>query len=195
MPNDFPCWQTVYAHFRNWNQRGVWETALDQLNQIHRKKKGRTATPSYGIIDSQSVKTQYPSHDRGFDGNKKVKGRKRHGVVDILGNVVTIVVHSATQSDTIAGCQVLAKASQKHKTIKAFSGDQGYQGTAIEFVKKELGLSLTISVKKEGGFTVLPKRWIVERTFAWLGHFRRLAKDFEILTSTAENVIRLAMLK
>ena len=124
-----------------------------------------------------------------------MKGRKRQGVVDILGNLVTIVVHSATQSDTIAGCQVLAKASHQHKTIKAFSGDQGYQGTAVAFVKKELRLSLTISVKKEGGFTVLPKRWIVERTFAWLGNFRRLAKDFEILTSMAENVIRLAMLK
>src|SRR5512143_3963208 len=159
------------------------------------KRKGRTETPSYGLIDSQSVKTQYASHDRGFEGNKKVKGRKRHGVVDILGNLVMIVVHSATQSDTVAGCQVLAKASQKHKTIKAFSGDQGYQGTAVEFVKQELGLSLLISVKKAGGFTVLPKRWIVERTFAGLGHFRRLAKDFEILTSTAENVIRLAMLK
>ena len=124
-----------------------------------------------------------------------MKGRKRHSVVDILGNLVTIVVHSATQSDTVAGCQVLAKASHKHTTIKAFSGDPGYQGTAVEFVKKELGLSLIISAKKAGGFTVLPKRWVVERTFAWLGHFRRLAKDFEILTSTAENVIRLAMLK
>src|SRR5512135_1814314 len=133
------------------------------------KKKGRTETPSYGIIDSQSVKTQYASRGRGFDGNKKVKGRKRHGVVDILGNLVMIVVHSATQSDTVAGCQVLAKASHKHKTIKAFSGDQGYPGTAVEFVKKELGLSLIISVKKEGGFTLLQKRWMVERTFAWLG--------------------------
>ena len=159
------------------------------------KNKGRTETPSYGIIHSQSVKTQYASHDRGFDGHKKVKGRKRHGVVDILGHLVAIVVHSATQSDTVAGCQVLAKASHKHKTINAFSGDQGYPGTAVKFGQKELGLSLTISVKKAGGFPVLPKPWVVERTFAWLGHFRRLAKDFEILTSTAENGIRLAMLQ
>ena len=159
------------------------------------KKKSCAESPSYGIIDTHSVKTQYASHDRGFDGHKKVNGRKRHGVVDILGNVVTIVVYSATRSDTLAGCHVLAKASQKYKTIKGFSGDQGYQGTAVEFVKNELGLSLTISAKKEGGFTVLPKRWIVERTFGWLGHFRRLSKDFEVLTSTAENVIRLAMLK
>jgi len=124
-----------------------------------------------------------------------VKGSKRHGVVDILGNLLTVVVHAANQSDTTAGCHVLAKASHKHKTIKAFSGDQGYQGTAVEFVKNELGLTLTISSKKKAGFPVLPKRWIVERTFAWLGNFRRLAKDFEILTSTAESVIRIAMLK
>ena len=116
-------------------------------------------------------------------------------MVDILGNLLAVVVHAANASDTLSGCPVLAKASQKHKTIKAFSGDQGYQGTAVEFVNKALGLTLTISAKKEGGFTVLPKRWIVERSFAWLGHFRRLAKDFEILTSTAENVIRIAMLK
>src|SRR5512143_1590540 len=102
------------------------------------KKKGRTESPRYAIIDSPSGKTHYASDDRGFDGHKKVKGHKRHGVVDILGNLVTIVVHSATQSDTIAGCPVLAKASQKHKTIKTFAGDQGYQGTAVEFVKKEL---------------------------------------------------------
>src|SRR5512143_2158002 len=89
------------------------------------KKKGRTESPSYAIIDSESVKTQYASDDRGFDGHKKVKGRKRHGVVDILGNLLTIGVHSANQSDMIAGCHVLAKASQKHKTIKVFSGDQG----------------------------------------------------------------------
>ena len=80
-------------------------------------------------------------------------------MVDILGNLVAIVVHSATQSDTVAGCQVLAKASHKHKTIKAFSGDQGYQGTAVEFVKKELGLSLAISAKKAGGFAVLPRAY------------------------------------
>ena len=168
---------------------------IRRIEPIASKRKGRTESPSYGIIDSQSVKTQYASHDRGFDGHKQVKGRKRHGVVDSGGNLLTIVVHSANQSDPVAGCRVLAKASQKHKPIKAFSGDQGYQGSAVECVKNELGLSVAISAKKEGGFTVLPKRWIVERTFAWLGHCRRLSKDFEILPSTAENVIRLAMLK
>ena len=116
-------------------------------------------------------------------------------MVDILGNLLTVIVHAANESDTTSGCSVLAKASQKHKTIKAFSGDQGYRGTAEEFVSNELKLTLQISSRTEAGFVVLPKRWMVERTFAWLGNFRRLAKDFEILTSTAENMIRIAMLK
>src|SRR5512134_3081230 len=94
------------------------------------EKKDRTASPSYGIIDSQSVKTQYPSEARGIDGHKKVKGHKRHIVVDILGNLLAVVVHAAHESDTTAGCPVLAKASQKHTTLEAFWGDQGYHGTA-----------------------------------------------------------------
>ena len=159
------------------------------------EKKDRTESPSYGIIDSQSVKIQYASEAKGIDGNKKVKGHKRHLVVDILGNLLAGRVHAAHESDTTSGCFVLARASQKHKPIKAFSGDQGYRGTAEEFVNHELKLTLQISSKTEAGFVVLPKRWIVESTGAWLGHFRRLAKDFEILTSTAENMIRLAMLK
>lgn len=105
------------------------------------------------------------------------------------------MVHAANESDTTSVCPVLAKASQKHKTIKAFSGDQGYYGTAEEFASNELKLTLHISSSTEAGFVVLPKRWIVERTFAWLGNYRRLAKDFEILTSPAENMIRIAMLK
>ena len=116
-------------------------------------------------------------------------------MVDILGNLLAVVVHAAPESDTKAGCPVLAKVSQKHQTIEAFSGDQGYRGTAEEFVSNELKLTLHISSRTEAGFLVLPKRWIVERTFAWLGNFRRLAKDFEILTLTAENMIRIAMLK
>src|SRR5512146_1476202 len=105
------------------------------------------------------------------------------------------MVHAANESDPKIGCNILAKASQKHNIIKAFSGDQGYPGTAKEFVSNELKLTLHISSKTEAGFVVLPKCWLVERTLAWLGNFRRLAKDFEILTSTAENIIRIAMLK
>jgi putative transposase len=124
-----------------------------------------------------------------------VKGHKRHVVVDILGNLLHVEVHAANLSDTVRGCEVLRRAGEKHPSIEAFSGDAGYRGTAVCFVSEVLGLTLHISEKIVDGFAVLPKRWVVERTFAWLGHFRRLSKDFERLTATAENLIRIAMLK
>lgn len=151
--------------------------------------------PSYGLIDSQSVKTQYASAERGIDGHKKVKGRKRHIVVDTLGNLLHVQGHAANQADTVAGCEVLARTAQKYPSLAAFCGDQGYRGTAVTFVHEQLALVLHLVSRLGDGFVVQPKRWIVERTFAWLGHFRRLAKDVEILTGTAENMIRIAMLK
>jgi putative transposase len=159
------------------------------------KKKGRAARPSYAIIDSQSVKTQYASEDRGFDGGKWVKGHKRHIVVDTLGQLLHVEVHAANLSDTVRGCEVLRRAAEKHPGIEAFSGDGGYRGTAVRYVDEQLGLVLHIAERIVDGFAVLPKRWIVERTFAWLGAFRRLGKDYEILTATAENMVRIAMLK
>ena len=195
MPNDFPPWQTVYDHFSRWNKRGVWETTLDKLNQLRRKKVGKTAKPSYAIIDAQSVKTQYASEARGIDGGKKVKGHKRHILVDTLGHLLHVNVHAANHSDTKAAQSVLARGAEKFPSLKAFSGDAGYSGTAVAFVEQTLGLQLHISKRIKDGWAVLPKRWIVERTFAWLNNFRRLSKDFEILTGTAENMARIAMIK
>ncbi len=195
LPKDYPPWKTVYDHYRRWNQRGIWERALDELARTYREKNGKAPTPSYAIIDSQSVKTVSSSEARGVDGNKKIKGRKRHIVVDTLGNPIAVSVHAANAADTKAGCDVLKSAAQKCPSIEAFSGDEGYRGTAVQFVKNTLGLDLHISKKIKDTFAVLPIRWIVERTFAWLGNFRRLSKDYEILTSTAENMIRIAMLR
>ena len=194
-PNDFPPWQTVYDHFSRWNKRGVWEKCLDRLTIFCRQKAGRCAVPSYGIIDTQSVKTQYASEERGIDGGKKVKGHKRHIVVDILGNLLHVKVHAANVSDTKSACKVLEGVIDKYPSLKAFSGDAGYRSTAVDFVVNELGRVLHISEKIEGKWAVLPKRWVVERTFSWLGNFRRLSKDFEILPGTAENMIRIAMMK
>ena len=115
-----------------------------------------------------------------------------------MGNLLHVKVHAANISDTVAAGPVLKDTIKIYPTIKAFSGDLGYRGTAETFVSEELKLTLHISEKpvtEPGQFKVIPKRWIVERTFAWLGHFRRLAKDFEILITTAENMIRIAMLK
>ncbi len=124
-----------------------------------------------------------------------MKGRKRHIVVDTLGNLLHVTVHAANIHDTKAASSILERVAEKYPSIKAFSADAGYRGTAFEFVESNLGLGLHISTKIKDTFAVLPKRWIVERTFAWLGHFRRLAKDVEILTATAENICRIAMLK
>ncbi len=115
--------------------------------------------------------------------------------MDTLGNLLHVAVHAANHSDTKAGCAVLERTAEKYPGIEAFSGDAGYRGTAVTFVEDALDLIMHISMKITDEFAVLPKRWIVERTFAWLGQFRRLAKDFEILTATAENIIRIAMLK
>ena len=125
---------------------------------------------------------------------KKVKGRKRHIAVDILGNLLQIKVHAANIHDTVAGCDVFAKTLQKYPSIKSFSGDAGYRGTSVEYVRDILGKMIDISIKIKDEFAILPKRWIVERTFAWINNFRRASKDFEILTSTAENIARLAMI-
>ena len=195
LPKEFPPWQTVYDHYSNWNRRKVWEAALDELNALHRKENGKAMTPSYGIIDSQSVKTVSSSEGRGIDGGKKIKGRKRHIVVDTLGHLIHVMIHAANVHDSKAGCDVLAGARDKCPTLEAFSGDAGYRGTAVDFVEKTLGLKLHISKKIKDTFAVLPMRWVVERTFAWLGNYRRLSKDYEILTLTAENMVRIAMLR
>ena len=195
LPKDFPPWQTVYDHYIYWNHHGVWEAVVDELNSLYRKKDAKEAAPSYAIVDSQSVKTVSFSEERGFDGGKKIKGRKRHIVVDTLGNLIQVVVHAANIHDTKSAAGVLESAATKHESIKAFSGDEGYRGTAVEFVEKTLGLKLHISKKIKDVFAVLPKRWIVERTFAWLGNFRRTSKDYERLISSAENMVRIAMLR
>ncbi|EAR22206.1 IS5 family transposase [Nitrococcus mobilis] len=113
LPKEFPPWQTVYDHYSNWNRRRVWAAALDALNALHRKKNGKTPTPSYAIIDSQSVKTVSASKARGIDGSKKIKGRKRHLVVDTLGHLIQVIIHAANVDDTAGGCAVLRAARDK----------------------------------------------------------------------------------
>jgi putative transposase len=161
------------------------------VNTDRRKKK---RSPSYAIIDSQSVKTIYASEERGIDGGKKIKGRKRHIMVDTLGNLLHICVHKANEHDTKAGVRVCNRVVEKHRSITTISGDSGYRGTCANWVADSLKLNMHISKKIKDTFFVLPVRWIVERTFAWLGGFRRLAKDVEILTATSENIIRIAMI-
>ncbi len=195
LPKDFAPWSTVFDYFSEWKRFGIWEKVNQKLIEIHREKVGKKKDPSYGIIDSQSSKTTLTLDGCGYDGGKKVKGRKRHIVVDTLGNLLAIVVHAANIHDTKSAHLVLSKTYEKYSTIKAFSGDAGYRKTAVEFVKEELGLEMHISEKIKDTFAVLPIRWIVERTFAWIGNYRRLAKDFERLSTTVEAFVTIAMIR
>ena len=159
-----------------------------------RLKEGRDPTPSYGLIDPQSVKTIYASEGRGYDGNKKVKGRKRHIVSGTMGNLLAVKVHAANISDTTAGIGPAVQAYEKYPTIKKFCGDKGYRGTFVIDVFWGFALDVDISERVTPKFEVLPKRWVIERTFAWLNNYRRLSKDYEIAVESAEAMIVIASL-
>jgi len=157
-----------------------------------RIKAGRTANPSYSLIGSQSAKTVYASDERGIDGGKLVKGRKRHIVTDTMGNLLKVKVHAANIHDTKAGGEVFAGALDKYPTIKGCCADEGYRKTFEEFVKS-LGKTVKISEKiKPKGWAVLPQRWVVERTFGWMSYSRRLSKDYEISTASEENMVMIS---
>jgi len=192
--NDFLNWKTVYDHFRRLKQRDIWNIILHTLRKTSRLKAGKRADPSYAIIDAQSVKTIHRGKDRGFDGGKKIKGRKRHVSVDTMGNLLYIKVHSAAMSDTIAGRDITYQTFKNHSSVRAFCADQGYRKTTKNFVQNILKMRIDITAKpsKSKGFNVIPKRWAVERFFAWLGNYRRLSKDYEILAISAEQMVIIA---
>lgn len=128
-------------------------------------------------------------------GEKKVKGRKRHIVTDIEGHLLHVKVHAANIHDTKSAPDVLDRAYEKFPSIKGFSADEGYRGTTVDHVEKEMGLIMEVSKKIKDEWAILAKRWVVERTFSWINNARRMAKDFEISTCSAENFIRIAMIQ
>lgn len=153
---------------------------------------GKEATPNYAIIDSQSVKTTSKSEQRGFDGGKKVKGRKRHILVDTIGNLLGVVVHAGNIHDTKAGILVVNKVMKIYPSIQAISADAGYRKTFEKDVLDNYDIPVDISTKINGEWKIIPKRWIVERNFAWMNNFRRLTKDFEITVKSAESFVKIA---
>lgn len=172
---------------------------MDTLHSLVRKMVGREESPSMGIIDSRSVKTSHHvDSDRGIDGNKKVKGRKEHIVVDTLGIPMAVAVHEANLHDSKGAPKVLEKLEYKFPRLRKILADGGYQGTLGDWVARKFGWVVEVVLRPNecpSKFQVIPKRWIVERTFSWLENFRRLTIDYEFLAETAETMVQVACIQ
>jgi transposase len=202
LPHDYPNWQTVYTYFRRWRIDGTWEKMNDQLRQWVRVTEERSATPSMALLDSQSVKTGLPgSKQTSIDGGKLVNGRKRHFLVDTIGLLLMVVVTAAGLSDQQGARQVfehLEQKRQKFPRLVRILADGTYRGeTFMHWVMDSFRWILEVVLRSDDvkGFVVQPKRWVVERSFAWLLWSRRLSKDYERLPQMSEAFIYVTMIR
>ena len=195
LPHDYPKWQSVYAYFKRWRDDGTWQRIHDTLRAEVRRRAGRHKHPTAGCLDSQSVKTTQVAGVRGFDSGKLVQGRKRHVLVDTLGLLLVVVVTAASTSDAAGARLVFRRLGGVGKKLRKIWVDGTYRGKLVAWVAEQLWFRLEPVLRSEDmkGFVVLPRRWVVERTLAWLTQCRRLGKDDEGLPVSSEAMIYIAM--
>lgn len=201
VPHDLVPWWVAYRWYRTWATDGTWDVVHDRLRAQVRVAAGRDPEPSAAVLDAQSIKSSEGGEARGFDMGKKTTGRKRHLIVDTLGLLLIVTVTSATVQDRPGGRAILARLAARFPTIGLVWADGGYankiDSSLLNWAKDKLGLLVEIVKRSDDvkGFQVLPRRWVVERTFGWLVRNRRLARDYERLTTTSEAMIKVAMIR
>src|SRR5882757_3267810 len=201
LPHDLMPWDAAHRWFTKWRKDGTWDRIHDELRRQVRVAAGRDPEPSAAVIDAQSIKSSEGGEARGFDAGKRTTGRKRHVIVDTMGLLLVVAVTSASVQDRAGGRTVLARLAKGFRTISLVWADGGYansvDSTLLSWARDALNIVVEIVKRTDDvkGFKVLPRRWVVERTFGWLVRNRRLARDYERLTATSEAMIKVAMIR